>query len=46
MSNKNGYRNQTDTETGEYFFRTVGVTKRPENIKVAIHSMDSLTILP
>ena len=34
------------TETGEYFFRTVGLKQRPENIKVAILPIDSITVLP
>ena len=35
---------QTDrrTETGNYFFRTVGVMKRRKNIKVAIRPMTPL----
>ena len=46
MSNKNGYRqSDREMETGDYFFRTVGVMKRRENIKVAIRPMDSTTIL-
>ena len=32
------------TETGAYFFRIVGVVKHRENIKMAIHRMDSITI--
>ena len=34
------------TETRDYFFRTLGVTKRRVNVKVAIRQMDSITILP
>ena len=34
------------TETGDYFFRTFGVMKCRENIKVAFRPMDSITILP
>ena len=38
---------QTDRqmETGDCFFRTVGVMKRRENIKVAIRPMHPTTIL-
>ena len=51
LSNKKGYRHQTErqtdrqTETGIYFFCTVWVMKRLENIKVAFRLMDSITIL-
>ena len=41
MSNKNQYKRQTErqTETGEYFFRTLRVMKRRENIKVVIRPL-------
>ena len=34
------------TETGDLFFRILGVMKRGENMKVVVHRMDPITILP
>ena len=45
MPNKNG-RRQTDrqTKTGDLFFRTLGIIKRRENMKLVNCSIDSTII--